>query len=65
MRDASRLSVTQTIAYDASTAIANAFGGQTYQVRLVANSACHIRIGDGAQTATVADPFLPANWVGS
>jgi len=63
MHDTSRLSTTQTIAYDASTAITNAFGAQTYQVRVVANSACHIRIGDGAQTATAADPFLPANWV--
>jgi hypothetical protein len=63
MNDPHRLSTTQAIAFDASAAIANAFGTQTYRVRLVANSACHVRIGDGAQTATVADPFLPANRV--
>jgi len=57
-----RLGTTQTIAYDTTTAITNAFGSQTYQVRLVSNSACNFRIGDGVQTATAADPFLPANW---
>ena len=54
--------VTQTIAYDATVGATNAFGAQTRWVRLVSNSACHFRIGDGTQTATVADPFLPANW---
>jgi len=63
MQDASRLSTTQTIAYTASSAaITNAFGAQTYQIRVAANSACHIKIGDGVQTATTSDPFLPANW---
>jgi hypothetical protein len=42
-------------------AIANAFGSETYQLRLVADSACCYRIGDGAQTATAADTYLPAN----
>jgi len=60
---ASRVGVTQTIAYNASVAITNAFGPETYQLRLVADSACCYRIGDGAQTATTADPFLPANTV--
>ncbi len=63
MEDASRFSTTQTIAYDGSTSVTNAFGSQTYQVRLVANSACHVAIGDGTQTATSVNPFLPANWV--
>jgi hypothetical protein len=62
MEASSRLGVTQTIGYDASVAITNAFGEQTRQIRLAANSACHFRIGDGVQTATVADPLLPANW---
>jgi hypothetical protein len=57
----SRLGATQTIAFDASVAIANAFGPETYQLRLVADSACCYRIGDGAQTATAADSYLPAN----
>jgi hypothetical protein len=56
------IGVTQTIAYDANVAVANVFGSQTRWLRLVSNSACHFRIGDGAQTATAADPFLPANW---
>ncbi len=60
---ASRVGVTQTIAFDASAAIANPFAVETYQLRLVANSACCYRIGDGAQIATSADPFLPANTV--
>jgi hypothetical protein len=60
---ASRVGVTQTIAYNASVAITNAFGPGTYQLRLVADSACCYRIGDGAQTATTADPFLPANTI--
>lgn len=63
MMDSARYGVTQTIGYDGSTAITNAFGAQTYQIRLVANSACHYKIGDGAQTAAASDPFLPANWV--
>lgn len=63
MYDASRLSTTQTIAYDGNVAVTNAFGAQTYQVRVVANSACHYKIGDGAQTAATSDPFLPASWV--
>jgi hypothetical protein len=58
---ASRLGTTQTIAFDASAGIVNAFGPETYQLRLVADSACCYKIGDGAQTATTSDAFLPAN----
>jgi hypothetical protein len=57
----SRVGATQTIAFDGSAAIASPFGGETYQLRLVADAACCYRIGNGAQTATTADPFLPAN----
>jgi hypothetical protein len=59
----SRIGTTQTVAFDASAAIANAFGPETYQLRLVANAACCYRIGDGVQTATAADAFLPANTI--
>jgi hypothetical protein len=59
----SRTGATQTIAFDASVGITNVFGSETFQLRLVANSACCFRVGDGAQTATVADPFLPANTI--
>ena len=57
----SRVGTTQTIAFDASAAITNPFGPETFQLRLVADSACCYRIGNGAQTATTADAFLPAN----
>ena len=59
----SRAGATQIIAFDASVAITNAFGPETWQLRLVADSACCYRIGDGAQTATAADIFLPANTI--
>jgi len=57
----SRIGATQTIAFDGSVAATTKFGSETFQLRLVANSACCYRIGDGAQTATTADVFLPAN----
>lgn len=60
---ASRAGTVQTIAFDSSAEIANAFGPETFQLRLVANSACCYRIGDGAQTAAATDNFLPANVV--
>jgi hypothetical protein len=59
-KPSSRIGTTQTIAFDASAAITNAFGPETYQLRVAADSACCYRIGDGAQTATVADVYLPA-----
>lgn len=54
----------QQIAFDGTVAISNAFGAQTYYVRLFANSACHFHVFEtgGTATATTADPFLPANW---
>lgn len=57
---ASRVGTTQVIAFDASAAVTNPFGPETFQLRLVADSACCFRIGDGPQTATAADAFLPA-----
>jgi hypothetical protein len=59
----SRGGATQTVAFDASVEITNAFGPETWQIRLAADSACCYRIGDGAQTASAADIFLPANTV--
>ena len=46
---ASRVGASQTIAYDSSVGITNAFSVGTYQLRLVANSACHYKIGDGEE----------------
>jgi uncharacterized Zn-binding protein involved in type VI secretion len=64
MQQSSRVETTQTIAYDSTTAVTNAFGTETYQLRLVANSACHFHIYNvgGTATATTGDPYLPANW---
>ncbi len=47
----------------ASAQATNPFGAQTFQVRLVANAACHYRVGSGSVTATTGDVFLPASWV--
>lgn len=60
---AARQSTTQTIAYDGNVAITNPFGPETFAIRVVSNSACHIAIGDGVQTASTSFPLLPANWV--
>jgi uncharacterized Zn-binding protein involved in type VI secretion len=59
-----RLGITQTVAFDTTTPVTNAFAAGTYAVRLVANAACNFRIYDStaSATATAADPFLPANW---
>jgi hypothetical protein len=65
MQQADRIGVTQTIAYDATVPITNAFGAQTFKIRIVANSGCHYRVYDttGTATATTADPYLPAHWI--
>lgn len=63
MQNAARNGTTQAVAYTGTAAAStNAFGSQTYMVRIVANSACHYVIG-GAPVAVVTDAFLPANWV--
>lgn len=63
MHHSSRNGTTQTAAAGSSSAaVTNAFGAQTYQVRLSANTACHYALG-ASPTASVADPFLPANIV--
>jgi hypothetical protein len=59
----SRPGTIQTIAYtNNSAAASNAFGGETFQVRLCATSDCLYKIGDGAQTAADDNTsvFLPA-----
>jgi hypothetical protein len=64
MQDASRNSTTQAVAYTGTAAAStNAFGTQTRQIRVVANSACHILVTQAGTAATVTDPMLPANWV--
>lgn len=63
--DPYRYGISQTVAYTGTSAAAtNAFGTQTYAVRLCSTSACVVKIGDGAQTAVDDNTgiFLPANW---
>jgi hypothetical protein len=64
---ASRQGTVQVVAYTGTAAtITNAFGVETYTIRLSANSACHYLISEaaGVVAATVSNgSFLPANWV--
>ena len=59
-KNASRLGTTQSAAFTATSAqVASPFGSQTYQVRVVATSACFIKVGNGTLTATTSDVYLP------
>ena len=62
-----RPSTIQVVAYTGTAAaITNAFGANTYVIRLSSNSACHVLVSEAASvtTATVSNAFfLPANWV--
>ncbi|MDB5611328.1 MAG: hypothetical protein JWP25_8228 [Bradyrhizobium sp.] len=62
---ASRQGAVQAVAYTGTAAtIANAFGPETFQIRLCANSACHYLVSEAANVipATVANgSYLPAN----
>ncbi len=61
-----RPGTTQTVSYSTATTITNAFGANTYCIRLAANSACHVLVSEAASVtnATVSNAmFLPANWV--
>lgn len=67
MQQASRNGTTQAVPYTGTAAtITSAFGSETWQVRLCANSACHYVISEAASVtvATVTNgALLPANWV--
>jgi hypothetical protein len=59
----SRLVVSsQKITISGTSAASTAFGSQTYQIRVAADTVCNIRIGDGTPTAVASDSLLPANW---
>lgn len=63
MLDAARLGTTQTVAYTGTAAATtNAFAAGTRQIRVTANSACHVAIS-GSPTATVSSAYLPAGAV--
>lgn len=59
----SRLGRSQVIALvgDAASTPSTTFLPQTYQVRVTSTLAGWLKIGDGAQTATGSDVFIPAN----
>jgi hypothetical protein len=63
-----RFVATQTVsATSSSITIANGFGSQSYQIRVTANTACHLKIFDIAAAttaATTSDQFVPANTFG-
>jgi hypothetical protein len=56
----SRFGTTQLLQPSASSVSSSAFGAQTYQIRVSASATVNIKVGDGAQTATSADPLLPS-----
>lgn len=59
----SRQGVSQNVAIGAaSAAVTNPFGTETFQILLVATSACHVRIDSGTPTAVATDTLLPANF---
>lgn len=57
----------QVVAYTSAAAtIANAFGTQTYQVRLAASSNCQYVVSEAASVTTATSlnaSLLPPNWV--
>lgn len=63
MQDSARLGTTQAVAYTGTAAASSAFGAQTRQLRIVANSACHVLVTQAGTAATTSDPMLPANWI--
>jgi len=64
MQDTARNSTCQQVAYTGTAGVTtNAFDTQTRQVRVVANSACHILVSKAGTLAATTDPFLPALWI--
>lgn len=54
-----RWSTAQSISYTASSATATAVGTQTYMVRLISTTACHVHIAQPAVAASAtADTYL-------
>jgi hypothetical protein len=59
MTDALRLGAVQKVDFSAASAASSAFAAQTYAIRVVATTDCHIKIGDGAVTASASEPICP------
>lgn len=63
-QSSSRQGAVQVVTYSTAATIANAFGAETYQIRLSADSACFYLISEATNViaATVSNgSFLPAN----
>ena len=55
-----RYNGTQVVSYTGTAANSSAVGSQTYAVRLVATTACHVRINATTPTAVTTDTYLAA-----
>ncbi len=60
-----RPAAVQTVAATAaSTTVTNAFGSQTYCIRIAADTPVNFKVVEAAgATAATTDTYLPANWV--
>ena len=63
IQPASRLGAAQEVTVGAASAASAAFGAQTFQIRIAATTACHIKVGDGTPIALATEALLPANQV--
>jgi hypothetical protein len=61
MSDSLRLGAVQKVDYTAASASSSAFGAQTYGIRVIATTDCHVKIGDGTVAATNSETYLPAD----
>lgn len=63
-QSSSRLGTTQVVSYTStSNAVTTAFGGQTFQIRVVSTSDCHVQVDQTPTATTTGSAFLPAKWV--
>lgn len=65
--DSARMGISNNVAVatTSTAAASNAFGAQTFQVRVAASALSFYKIGDPAATPTAAatDVLLPPNWI--
>lgn len=56
-----RYNNTQVVAYTATPGTSSAVGSQTYAVKLVATTACHVKISAAGTAAAATDSYIAAN----
>lgn len=56
-----RYNNTQVVAYTATPGTSSAVGSQTYAVKLVATTACHVKISAAGTAAAATDTYIAAN----